>query len=124
MWKTPKSDPLPTPGPALESILRLIPVRSHETRILKENRAGSLMEWTPGGEARPLHFQLDAMGTDLYKRINGRRRIEAYVEAFAREHALTFLESSGLWVAYIRLLTRRNILELKDPESSAPPEMP
>lgn len=117
MWKRPESDPLPTPGPALESILRLIPARNPETSIVKENSAGSLVEWVPGGDARRMHFQLDAMGTELLKQINGKKRIEAYVESFAREHALTFLESSGLWVAYVRLLTRRNILELKDPET-------
>jgi hypothetical protein len=115
MFGKAKSETLPPPGPKLEGILCLRPKRDRESRIVRENKAGALIEWAPEGQ-RAMQFHLDPMGAEVYKAIDGKKTLAEYVEGFAAEHQLTFFESCALWVAYTRTLTQRNILELETPE--------
>lgn|GEM_PF-2846493 len=112
-----KADPMPSPGPELEGMLRLIPSRHPESRVVEETEAGWLMEWDSEGQP-PLRFQLDPLGTELYRQMDGTRPIASFVESFADEWKLGFLESAALWIAYTRLLSQRHLLLLHSPPSS------
>jgi hypothetical protein len=109
-----KSEPLPTPGPKLEAVLRMVPVRHPESRVLKKTAQGWLMEWDPG-DRPPMQFQLDALSSALLNEMDGRRSVAGYVEAFAQTYRLGFLESAALWIAYTRMLVQRNLITMRPP---------
>jgi len=117
LWGREKADPMPSPGPELEGMLRMIPFQHPESRVVEEQDEGWLMEWDAEDQP-PLRFQLDPLGTELYRQMDGTRSIASFVEAFAAEWNLGFLEASALWIAYTRLLSQRHLILLRPPQDS------
>lgn len=117
MWGKAQADPMPAPGPELERMLSLIPYPHPDSRVVEKLDQGWLMEWDPK-DHRPHRFQLDPMGTALYQKMDGTRSVENFVEAFAEEWNLGFMESAALWIAYTRLLSQRHLIRFRPPESS------
>ncbi len=103
---------LPPPGHKLESLLQVIPVHSDQVTREREDERGIRLSWE--GPHKRLSFDLDPMGSELYRRMDGSTRLGELVENYAEEHRLRFFESAAIWVAYTRMLTQRQLLELKE----------
>jgi hypothetical protein len=109
---------LPEPGPALESILSLIPWKSAECQVLRDDERGMRLEWTAG--ARPFRFELDPLGAEVWRSVDGQRSLAELVETFAGKNRLRFFESAALWIAYTRTLAQRNLILFRQPSSPPP----
>lgn len=62
---------------------------------------------------------LDRLGSQVWRWCDGERTVEAVVDAFAAEHALTFHEARVAVAGYISLLVKRGALAIAMPEESA-----
>lgn len=55
-------------------------------------------------------FQLDGVGLELYKLMDGKRTIEDLVDYLGEKYNLSFFESRGLVLQYIHTLTQRGVI--------------
>ena len=61
-------------------------------------------------------FTLDRLGSQVWRSCDGRRNVEAIVDAFASEHELTFHEARVSVTNYLRSLVQRGVLAVAMPE--------
>jgi hypothetical protein len=61
-------------------------------------------------------FVLDRLGSEVWRLCDGRRNVEAVIDAFASEHELTFHEARVAVTSYIRSLVKRGVLAVAMPE--------
>jgi len=55
-------------------------------------------------------FLLDAIGRQVYESIDGKKTFEVLVDEFAERHKLTFFESRGLLMQYVRVLMKNGLV--------------
>ena len=69
------------------------------------------------GEERTL--TLDRLGTEVWDLCDGERTVEGIIEAFARNHRLTFHEARAAVTVYLKSLVQRGALALEMAEEEA-----
>lgn len=71
------------------------------------------------GWRRKMHFELDAIGSDYWKAIDGQKNLRAIAGQLAREHQLSERESTDAVVKYTAHLMRRSLLCLELPHKDS-----
>jgi hypothetical protein len=106
----------------LQQQLDSVPIRNRGARVTRAEDGTVAVEvefvytgwmrWIQGvlRPSRHRRFELDAVGTRLYDRIDGVRTFERMIDEFAAEHALTFFEARALLMQYMRLLMHKGIV--------------
>ena len=56
--------------------------------------------------------QLDKLGTEVFRAVDGRRTVEEIVESFAAAHRLRFHEARLAVMQFLKMLAQRNIVAL------------
>lgn len=57
-------------------------------------------------------YQLQGVGLDVFRSIDGEKTFEQLIDDFAVKHKLTFLESRALLMQYIQMLMQRGIVSI------------
>ena len=60
--------------------------------------------------------ELDKLGTEVYRAVDGKRTVEQIVESFADQHKLRFHEARLAVMQFLRSLAQRNVVVLAIPE--------
>jgi len=69
---------------------------------------GVLSKFLPVRSRR--RFQLEGIGLDVYKMIDGKKTFEELIDEFAGMHKLTFFEARGFLMEYVRSLAQRGLV--------------
>ncbi len=90
------------------------------TAPLREN----LLKRFFNSRASEKHFEIDALGIDIWDRIDDRRSIQMIIEAFARQHRLNLREAEVSVLAFLKILTQRNLIAIIAPPDKNEPKPP
>jgi hypothetical protein len=68
------------------------------------------------GITREKSFELDDLGTWVWRQMNGRQTVEGLIEAFAGHFRVNLREAEVAVVAFLKTLTQRNLIGLAAPK--------
>ncbi len=129
-----KKEPQTTaPGPDRQYALACIPMRNPECTA-EHNEEGLLLRYTvqakpwlrkifksaTGRDPEIIHkkLQLDAMGSSVWKVIDGRKSVLAISRDFQKQHQLGPREAEISVSEFIQQLGKRGLVALKEPEKN------
>ncbi|HVX83257.1 MAG TPA: PqqD family protein [Phycisphaerae bacterium] len=69
-----------------------------------------------GAAGREKTFELDALGTWVWKRMDGTRRVEELIRQFAAEQRVNVREAEVAIVAFLKMLAKRGLVALAVPQ--------
>lgn len=76
-----------------------------------------LGRWLSGSDAPVVRrFELDELGGEVWRMIDGKTTVRMMIERFATAHQLSLREAEVSMLAYLRMLTERGIMVLAWPE--------
>ena len=113
---------LPSPERLLAAVARPVPSASATTRGdgLRVSRPIDRPWWgfPPISWVLPVPttrtVDLDALGREVYERLDGLVKVEAVVEAFAEHHRLPFDEAGASVTRFLRLLLERGMIAIEE----------
>jgi len=73
-----------------------------------------LARWLTGGGDKPVirKCQLDKLGVEVWRMMDGRTTVRQMIERFAADHQLNLREAEVAMLAYLRTLATRGIIRL------------
>ena len=126
MWRTREKAALPArslllaarPTPHPRAVER--PLDSGAVELSVPMRRPRLARWLgnrPDSATR--RFELDQLGTEVWKMMDGRTTVRQMIERFAEKHHLNLSEAEVAMLTYLRTLSGRGIMVLAMPDNSA-----
>ncbi|HVT83058.1 MAG TPA: PqqD family protein [Phycisphaerae bacterium] len=114
-----RSSPRPTRGQLLAGVPVRNPVvreavrgsRSELLRLSAPLRPSRLREML-GARPSEKSFELDELGTFVWRALDGKRTVEALIRHFAAEKQVSIRESEVVVLAFLRTLAERNLIAL------------
>lgn len=115
------------PGPSREMLLAARPLRN--PNITEKEISGGgleltvslprsrLFRWLSGGRNDPIvrRYQLDSIGTETWRMIDGRTTIMTMIEHLASAHGMKPRQAEAAVLTYLRTLAQRGIMMLALP---------
>ncbi|MDM8008872.1 MAG: PqqD family protein [Phycisphaerae bacterium] len=118
------------PGPSREMLLAARPLRNPNITEKEIDGGGleltvslprsRLFRWLSGGRNDPIvrRYQLDAVGVETWRMIDGQTTIMTMIERLASTHGMQQRQAEAAMLAYLRTLTQRGIMMLALPHEN------
>ena len=80
-----------------------------------------LFRWLSGGRTDPIvrRYQLDKVGVEAWRMIDGRTGVGEMIERFASSHGMEPAQAEAAMMIYLRTLAQRGIIMLALPRESS-----
>jgi hypothetical protein len=101
---------IPTPHPDITAK----PLDDGKIELALPAERSKIGKWLARGDDSPIirRFELDSLGADAWRLIDGRRSVQQMIEQFAEQQQLNLREAEVAMLRYLRTLAGRGIMML------------